>query len=652
MDRTELSGRVIVARLLAAMLGFVLCLTCVPAAFAVDAQSFLGLGNSEISLTGKKTTPDVSTPAKFKTDAAASSGAVESRSSTGVLPLLDSQEYRQSDARSMLAMVNDLRAQQGASALTWDENLEMTAMQRAAEILYYFSHTRPDGTDCFTAFPSNVGIVGENIAFNMEAGASTAFSQWRESPGHYSNMISSDFNSIGIACVSYQGMYFWVQCFGGNAGSGMVTSAYDGVANVVITVPDSFVTGVSYDNGTRYVGVGNAVDLPSVEVSFYGMFDEESGVSGSIGYTPDAFNWIASNSSVVNVVEVEPGSGIQAAYGSALGAATLNGTAVFSNRVTMSVPVVVGGARRLSGEIRYDTMQSIVQEGFSSAEWAVVASGDAWPDSLAASGLAGSYDAPVILTSKGELSAQAASELQRLGVKHVLVVGGDSAVSANAYGKIQQIVGADNVSRVAGETRVSTSIAIARQIYSHEQAGASKTAVIAASTGFADGLSCSPYAYASSAPVILVDPSGLTSDALDVLRSAGVNRIIVMGGTNAVPQTVVNQLNGIGISDVVRCDGATRYETSVNFADFAQQDGVLTSQNMTWASGENFPDALAGGALAGSKRSVLILTDGKSTDSNSVKYAQGKDVQQGYILGGTAAVSNAVMGAIFSAIDA
>lgn len=145
-------------------------------------------------------------------------------------------KYQQSSARSMLSKVNAFRTgsnawywdsdgnktwASGLSALTYDYNLEKAAMQRAAEVSLSFSHTRPDGSNCFTVIDSygSYSGAGENIA----AGSSTAqgaFEQWLEEnedysgQGHRRNMLGSGFNAIGIAHVEREGFDYWVMELG------------------------------------------------------------------------------------------------------------------------------------------------------------------------------------------------------------------------------------------------------------------------------------------------------------------------------------------------------------------------------------------------------------------------------------------------------
>ena len=119
-------------------------------------------------------------------------------------------------AWQVLRIVNQQRAAAGLNPLTMDQGLLNTAQLRAQEIVTLFSHKRPDGSDCFTAFPSGHMYVGENIAAGY-GNASFVMEGWMGSPGHRANIMDSDYSAIGIACYYAPGTtygYYWVQCFG------------------------------------------------------------------------------------------------------------------------------------------------------------------------------------------------------------------------------------------------------------------------------------------------------------------------------------------------------------------------------------------------------------------------------------------------------
>lgn len=99
-----------------------------------------------------------------------------------------------------------------------DSALEKTARTHAKELSQRFSHTRPNGKDCFTAYP-HYSALGENIAMG-QSNAAEALNSWKETnnlysgQGHRRNMLSKSYNAIGIAGYRHNGTIYWVQSFG------------------------------------------------------------------------------------------------------------------------------------------------------------------------------------------------------------------------------------------------------------------------------------------------------------------------------------------------------------------------------------------------------------------------------------------------------
>ena len=113
-------------------------------------------------------------------------------------------------AAQVVAETNAERAKYGLKALTVDADLTAAAQIRAREIAQVFSHTRPDGTSCFTV--SNKAF-GENIARGYTYTAKV-MAAWMSSEGHRANILRASYGSIGVACVQVNGIYCWVQLFG------------------------------------------------------------------------------------------------------------------------------------------------------------------------------------------------------------------------------------------------------------------------------------------------------------------------------------------------------------------------------------------------------------------------------------------------------
>ena len=122
-------------------------------------------------------------------------------------------------AFEVLELTNQARAEQGLAPLVMTESLLETAMMRSEELSVYYSHTRPDGSSCFTVFPADAtGKRAENIAANYYTAASVA-NGWLNSPGHYANIMNPDLNTIGIGCFYHNGVYYWTQCFAQSTGT-------------------------------------------------------------------------------------------------------------------------------------------------------------------------------------------------------------------------------------------------------------------------------------------------------------------------------------------------------------------------------------------------------------------------------------------------
>lgn len=113
-------------------------------------------------------------------------------------------------AWEVLELLNAEREKEGLDKLKMDSGLLEAAMLRAAECSLYYSHTRPDGTECFTASDK---MSGENIAVGHKT-AKEVMNSWMNSEGHRKNILNSRYRSVGIGCFYINGTYRWVQCFG------------------------------------------------------------------------------------------------------------------------------------------------------------------------------------------------------------------------------------------------------------------------------------------------------------------------------------------------------------------------------------------------------------------------------------------------------
>lgn len=560
---------------------------------------------------------------------------------------------KQSQGRALLARVNAARKSAGAASLAWSEALEKTAQQRAAELAIYYSHTRPDGTECFTAFPSVVGAVGENMAIGY-SDAQAVNEAWTNSPGHYANMVETSFSSMASACFAATrsdgaSVNCWVEVFAGASGSGMTTKTSDKkVVKDVFALQKNLALDLK---GVDSMQVGDASEFKLCNVN------REWNTMQVI--EPASASWSSSKPSIASV----DGSGrvsakqagsttVKAALGevSASRALTVSKAPekpVAPEKPRPSVPDKPGSSDdsqpsapvvlRLAGATALDTMTAITKKGFASGscDTVVVATMGGYWDALTASALAGLKSCPIVLTDGVTLSSQAAAEVKRLGASRVYITGGSAAISKGVEASLAKVSGVKSVKRLAGDIAVNTAL----EIYREGRGSWGKTAVVATSETFQDALSVSPYAYARKAPIFLANASThkLDPQVLGVVKQGGFDRVIIVGGTAALSSQIESdQLRGIACE---RLAGPTAYETSSAIASWCVGQG-MKADGMGIATGSSYYDALAGASLCGKGDAAIVLVsdDNRSTIGSFVAPHK-KSIKDIYVFGGSAAVS-------------
>ena len=122
----------------------------------------------------------------------------------------------QEAAEAVASLVHAARQDAGLSELELDADLCAAAQARAQEIAQSFSHTRPDGSSCFTIleeFGVSYRAAGENIAMGQRTPEEVT-DGWMNSSGHRANILNGTFTSIGVGYyVDGAGAAHWVQIF-------------------------------------------------------------------------------------------------------------------------------------------------------------------------------------------------------------------------------------------------------------------------------------------------------------------------------------------------------------------------------------------------------------------------------------------------------
>jgi putative cell wall-binding protein len=224
--------------------------------------------------------------------------------------------------------------------------------------------------------------------------------------------------------------------------------------------------------------------------------------------------------------------------------------------------------------------------------------------------------------------------------------------SAHATAKV-------TTARFGGADRYGTAQVVAE----HAFPSGSKTAILArgedfpdGTKGFADALAGNYVAGFFSGPILLTAADSVPAATLQALKDLKVKDVGILGGTSAISSVVQAELeatpstNSAGGNLVIgRVGGADRYQTAALLAESIPASFVGTINGLPTAliaTGEDFPDALAGGPVADASHLPLLLTNTDSLNPSTAGALSALKIKAALILGGTSAVSSATETAI------
>ena len=200
------------------------------------------------------------------------------------------------------------------------------------------------------------------------------------------------------------------------------------------------------------------------------------------------------------------------------------------------------------------------------------------------------------------------------------------------------------VTRVSGADRYATAAAIADAGWPGALP-ANSTLLLATGSTFPDAVAGSAAAGHLGVPLLLTATGSLSSSAAAEIDRLKPAQVALLGGTSALSAAVAQQVASHGAT-VVRWQGGDRYATAVAVSKATYPSGAT---NVYLATGTNFPDALAGAALAAVAGGPLLLTDPKSLPSETAAEITRLHPSAIVVLGGTTAVNAQVAAAAVTA---
>jgi putative cell wall-binding protein len=208
--------------------------------------------------------------------------------------------------------------------------------------------------------------------------------------------------------------------------------------------------------------------------------------------------------------------------------------------------------------------------------------------------------------------------------------------------------------RIAGGDRIATAIALSQAAFPDAVTGL----VVATAGDSPDALAATPLAAALGGPVLLTPVDRLPDAVAAEITRLAPSTVAVVGGTSVVADAVLEAVRSLGVPDVVRLAGDTRYGTAAAIAQAIAArrsrtpdepipgaptpapDGEETpGPDVVLASGTGFADALAAGPLAARTGRVVLLTARDALPPETAEALTALAPARVLVAGGEAAVS-------------
>lgn len=273
---------------------------------------------------------------------------------------------------------------------------------------------------------------------------------------------------------------------------------------------------------------------------------------------------------------------------------------------TAAAPAQAVTTERFAGADRYATSVAISRGTATSGSTLFLASGEKFPDALAAGPVAAAERAHLLLTGQADLPAVVRDRIGELKPTEIVVVGSEASVSARVATQAAAVNGA-RITRIGGTDRVDTSLRLLDRLASK---GAVGSVWVASGFDFPDALVAASVAGRERAAVVLDHHGGSAADSrawIERVRSHVAGRAVrIAGGEPSVSATDAQGLRGAGAASVDRFGGADRFATARLINDrFAT---TAAGGTMLLTTGANFPDALSGAVHAAVRGVPMYLS--------------------------------------------
>ena len=307
--------------------------------------------------------------------------------------------------------------------------------------------------------------------------------------------------------------------------------------------------------------------------------------------------------------------------------ATVTGVRVIGGVAAVSSAVVeelgaCAPVTRIAGANRYATAVSVADNFLNGNPTSIIlATGENFPDALAAGPLAIATGSPILLNNGDSLRAEVAGFLDaQPQITDVYIVGGEAVISAEIEAELAGPRGY-TVTRLAGATRADTAVAVATEL----GAGYDDDVTLVNGSDFPDALSAAIQAAGMTSPILLVNADSIpaATAAWHIANCATITNVNAVGGTSVISASVLAGAVAaatcapVGITSAALTvdDVQQRTITLASVAGVAYEVTLTAIEVGALANGwaVSFVDGAVAGAVVDATAGTIVYTDAFGT---------------------------------------
>lgn len=294
--------------------------------------------------------------------------------------------------------------------------------------------------------------------------------------------------------------------------------------------------------------------------------------------------------------------------------------------------------KRISGNDRYETSANVSSENFTSSKYAIIASGEKYPDAIMSGAISTQVTAPILLVGKDYIPPEVIKELKRLNCQTIFLIGGNNTISTDTIYNIYKQTGI-YPRRIAGKDRFETAnrindLRLELNGTTYDDLDGITWHYYGAVSGynFYDALYAAPYVGLAKFDTKWLLQLEFCNNTFD-FDNSDVDSGFIIGDVD-----VINR-NGAYYPSLTR--GKNRYETSVKIAESYSIPYSINynPDTVVITSGEDYPDGLSSAGITAIYTAPILLTPKYHLDNSVKDYLQKNNINTVFIVGGENSVS-------------